>query len=236
MLRRMMIAATLVTLVAGEAAAQATPAPPPARPSIASLVASIDADPDILHSDFTPAVWGLCGYGLDGARAVMPLLDAADETTRMHAARALECAVATWFGWQPGRIEDPRSGARRRYEALWRAQSYDWRAAPAARRAVRDQWVAWLAAHVNAAAPPPDEPSTDEIRSALRSGLQAAQACGARGRVFATITFASDGSVQRVRVVGARGRISRCIVRALDGARVPPFGKPTSTLSISVSR
>jgi hypothetical protein len=235
MLRRVMIAAALVMGSVGAAAAQVPP--PAARPTIASLVAAIDVDPDMLHNDFTPAVWGLCGYGLDGARAVLPLLDAASEMTRMHASRALECAVATWFGWQPGRIEDPRSGARRRYEAAWRANGgYDWNAAPAARRAMRDQWAAWLAARVNAAPPPPDEPSTDAIRAALALAMPAAQACGASGRAFATITFASRGDVQRVRVHGARGRVARCIERALGGARVPPFGKRTSTLSISVAR
>lgn len=236
MFRRVMIATAFVTLLAAKAAAQVSPQPAP-RPTIASLVAAIDDDPDILHADFTPAVWGLCGYGLDGARAVLPLLDAASETTRMHASRALECAVANWFGWQPGRIEDPRSGARRRYEAVWRANGgYDWNAAPAVRRATRDLWAAWLAARVNVAPPPPDEPSTDAIRAALAPAMPAAQACGASGRVFATITFARRGDVQRVRVHGVRGRVARCIERALGGARVPPFAKRSSTLSVSVSR
>lgn len=230
-----LVAFAVVTTLAAHA--QATPQPIPPAPTIASLVAAIDADPDPLHADYTPAVWALCGHGLAGARAVVPLLDAPDPMTRLHASRALECAVAAWFGVQRGHTDDPRSGASRRHEATWRANgSYAWDAAATARQAARDRWAAWLTAHANAAPPPPDQPSTAAIHAALEPLVPAARACvTGGGRVTATITFASSGATRRVRVAGA-GRAARCVERALAAARVPRFTRRTSTLVIRVTR
>ena len=209
--RCLLVSSALLAAVAAVAHAQPTPRAIPPVPTIASLVASIDADPDPLHADYTPAVWALCGHGLDGARAVLSLLDAADPMTRMHASRALECAVAAWFGVRRGQTEDPRSG--------------------------RDRWAAWLTAHANAAPPPPDQPSTAAIHAALAPLLPAAQACvTGGGRVTAAITFSSAGAVRRVRVGGASRADARCVEGALASARVPRFTKRTSTLMIGVTR
>ncbi|MBK7078586.1 MAG: hypothetical protein IPH44_40605 [Myxococcales bacterium] len=236
--RCLLVSSALLAAVAAVAHAQPTPRAIPPVPTIASLVASIDADPDPLHADYTPAVWALCGHGLDGARAVLSLLDAADPMTRMHASRALECAVAAWFGVRRGQTEDPRSGATRRFEAAWMANGpYAWDGPPAARRAARDRWAAWLTAHANAAPPPPDQPSTAAIHAALAPLLPAAQACvTGGGRVTAAITFSSAGAVRRVRVGGASRADARCVERALASARVPRFTKRTSTLMIGVTR
>lgn len=236
--RCLLVSSALLAALAAGAHAQPTPQVIPSVPTIASLVASIDADPDPLHADFTPAVWGLCGHGLDGARAVLPLLDAPDQMTRMHASRALECAVAAWFGVKRGQTDDPRSGVTRRFEAAWIANGpYAWDGPPAARRAARDRWDAWLTAHANAAPPPPDQPSTAAIHAALAPRLPTAQACvTGGGRVTATITFGSTGAVRRVRVAGASRAEARCVERALASARVPRFTRRTSSLMIGVTR
>lgn len=236
--RSLLVAAALLAALPAAAHAQPTPPAIPPAPTIASLVASIDADPDPLHADYTPAVWALCGHGLDGARAVLPLLDAPDQMTRMHASRALECAVAAWFGVKRGQTDDPRSGATRRFEAAWMTNGpYAWDGAPAARRAARDRWAAWLTAHANASPPPPDQPSTAAIHAALAPLLPAAQACVTRGgRVTAAITFARSGAIRRIRVAGASRADARCVERALASARVPRFTRRTSTLMIGVTR
>lgn len=228
----LVVAAAVMAGHGGRARAQ-----PTGPASVAHLIATIDDDPDVLHGDITPAVTALCGLGLDGAIAVAPLLDAPTAPTRMHAGRALACAVARWLGYQAG-DDDGRSGARRRFEQAWRANgAYNPDAAPAARQAARARWTAWLAARRGTAPPLPDEPATADLRAALRSGLPAATACAAgHGRVWATVTFGSSGALRRVRVVGARGAVARCVERAFAGARVPPFTHRTTTFGVSVSR
>ena len=84
------VLAVLLIIAMGHRAG-AQPAP---SPLLADLVRTIDDDPDILHGDYTPAVWALCGRGLDGAEAILPLLEAPSDTTRMHAGTVLACAVA----------------------------------------------------------------------------------------------------------------------------------------------
>jgi hypothetical protein len=233
------IVSVLVLLVTCSLAARAhAQATVPASPSVAELVARIDADPDTLHNDFTPAVWGLCAHGLDGALAVVPLLEAASRDTRMHASRALSCAVSHWFGWQPGQGFALGSGAEARFRAVWDHHGpYEWDADPAARHASAQAWQTWIEAHVGQAPPPPDEPSSDAIRAALEPTMAAARACApGAGRTSAELTFASAGSLSRVRVRGARGPAARCIERALQGALVPPFAHPSYTFSIGITR
>ncbi|MEZ4403192.1 MAG: hypothetical protein R3B06_24420 [Kofleriaceae bacterium] len=232
--------ALLSLLAAAAAHAQPAPAPPaaiPPVPSIASLVATLDDDPDLLHNDVTPAVWGLCAHQLAGAAAVVPLLEAAAPMTRLHASRALECAVASWFGFAPGQGYPDGSGAEARFRALWIANgSYGADLPAPARHAARVRWERWLAQHQGTAAPGPDEPSARAVRDALRSGLAAARACGAGPRrVSATVTFRSTGAVRQVRVRGAARAPARCIERALAPARVPPFTRPSSTVAVSIS-
>lgn len=209
-----------------------------ASPTLDALVARIDVDPDILHNDFTPAVWALCEQGLDGAAAVVPLLDAPSRDTRMHASRALSCAVSRWFGWRPGRGYEPGSGGEARFMAAWTGNGdYDWDGDAATRHASRERWATWIAAHRGQAPPPPDEPSTDAIRTALEPRMPSARACitTPSGRVWAEVTFAASGQLSRTRVHGASGRAARCVEHALAGAQVMPFTHPSASLAISIA-
>jgi hypothetical protein len=143
MLRSVVLPLVVVVMLAPRADARAQTPPP--TPTLAESIAHIDDDPDILHNDVTPAVWAICAHELDGARAVMPLLDAADRDTRMHASRALSCAVSRWLGWRAGQGYPP--GAEARFRSAWTANGdYDWDADAAARHASRLAWERWLAA------------------------------------------------------------------------------------------
>lgn len=234
---RLVVVLFVLATLASPALARAQAAPPPAR-TIPELVLHLDDDPDELHVDFTPAVWALCEHGLDGAAAVLPLLEAPDTMTRMHASRALSCAVSRWFGWQPGHGYAPGSGAETRFEAAWTANgAYAWDADAGARHASRVLWEAWIAAHLHAAAPRPDEPSTDAVRAALEPVLPTVRACPHDpGPVRADLTFAPSGALVRVRLHGVRGAAARCMQQALASVHVAPFTRPSFTLAVSIDR
>lgn len=83
-----------------EAAEEATE---PVDAELAQLVATLDENPDMLHSDYTPSVHALSARGVPAARAVLPLLDAEDRFTRLHAQRVVEGVVNHAFGFRFGR-------------------------------------------------------------------------------------------------------------------------------------
>ena len=66
---------------------------------IDEYVRAIDDDPDLLHLDVTPASQALADIGLPAVPALLDLLGADSEETRLHAQRALEMVVygQTWF-------------------------------------------------------------------------------------------------------------------------------------------
>lgn len=111
------------------------------RTRIAALVAAIDAHPEPLHADYTAEVRALVAIGLPSLEAVLPVLMADTELTRLRAQRVLEGVTRAWAGAQ-GRDR----GRRREWEALWsRHGAYDWRAPASARAASVRQWQDWLA-------------------------------------------------------------------------------------------
>lgn len=95
----------LFLLIAGRAMAQTSKDTSAAKISADSLIAwldSIDAHPDMLHYDYTPSVWKLSRAGLDGIKAVLPLLSSQNSDTRMHAQRVIEITLCIMNGWVPG--------------------------------------------------------------------------------------------------------------------------------------
>jgi hypothetical protein len=141
----MLRALVLALLLPGAALADASP-PAPASASggcVRGWVARIDDQPDPLHLDVTPAVLALGACGLEGARAVLPLLGAQRGETRMHAERALSYGVARWLGWRAG-VGFPWHAAER-FRALWQANGYSWDMPPEARGPAIGRWRDWLA-------------------------------------------------------------------------------------------
>lgn len=111
------------------------------RARIEALVATIDAHPEPLHADYTAEVRALIAIGLPSLAAVLPLLMADAELTRLRAQRVLEGVTRAWAG-AAGRGRE----RRREWEALWlRHGDYDWRAPAMTRAASVRQWQDWLA-------------------------------------------------------------------------------------------
>lgn len=71
--------------------------------AIEALIRTIDDAPDPAHLDITPSVDALIECGVAAVEALLPLLDAENEMTRLHAQRALEGIVYRHFGFRPGR-------------------------------------------------------------------------------------------------------------------------------------
>lgn len=84
----------------------------------------------------------------------------------------------------------------------------------------------------------PEQPSQGSVQSAIGAVLPGAKACvtGADDVSRATVTFASNGTVQSVSVSGwaaAHGK-SGCVQAALKGAKVGPFSKPSFTVGVPI--
>jgi hypothetical protein len=84
----------------------------------------------------------------------------------------------------------------------------------------------------------PLKPSLGAVQGALGAVVPSARGClGADDAVSrATVTFQSDGSVQRVAVTGgAAGTPAEgCIRSALSKAHVPPFAQPTYASPVTI--
>jgi hypothetical protein len=210
----------------------------PPLPTIAELLARLDDEPDMLHADYTPAVWALCAHGLEGAVAVLDALESPEVMTRLHASRVLSCGVSRHFGWRPGQGYPDGSAGEERFRMIWRDNGDYAHDAPAEARAASVRaWRAWLAIHRNDPPPPPARPSSEAVRAALDGPLAAARACVGTTtpvRIWAELTFGSSGETSRVRVHGARGAPARCIERALREGHVSPFTDPSFTIALGV--
>jgi HEAT repeat protein len=112
---------------------------------IDTLIRALDDDPSMAHLDITPAVERLAEIGLPAAPHLIPLLEAEDPMTRLHASRALEGIIERRFGFRPGR-GFPDAAAEESVRRLWR-ENGDYRSdAPAeARAAATAKWRAWMA-------------------------------------------------------------------------------------------
>lgn len=121
---------------------------------LTGLVAAINADPNPLHVDFTPAVMRLIDLGLDAAEAVLPLLVAPDAMTRLRARRVLEGVVMRRHGWVAGRgYRDAGSEAAAQHE-LAAIGDEPATTAPATHAGDIGKWRVWLDASRRADAAP----------------------------------------------------------------------------------
>jgi hypothetical protein len=106
-----------------------------AEPDVARIeayVRAIDDDPDELHLDVTPASRALGEIGLPAVPALLDLLTANAEETRLHAQRAIEAVIYGQHGFVAGR-GFPSAEAEQRARADLVEAGYD-HAAPAAER------------------------------------------------------------------------------------------------------
>ena len=112
--------------------------------ALAACLHTIDDGADAMHLDRTPAVGALGGMGLEAVPALLDLLMAASETTRLHAQRALESIVQRRHGFVAGSGFPSRRGeAAMRDE--WRANGdYDHAHDTASRAAAQAAWRGWL--------------------------------------------------------------------------------------------
>ena len=108
---------------------------------IQALAENIDAHPEPLHADYTAEVRALVNVGVASLEAVLPLLMAETELTRLRAQRVLE-------GVTRGLVNTaPKLRGQGDWEALWRRNgNYDWRGTEDERAASVRRWQDWLAA------------------------------------------------------------------------------------------
>jgi len=108
------------------------------------LARAINDEPDHLHGDRTPAVHALIEHGLDALPYVLPLLEDADQWTRLRAQRVLEGVTRSWTEKRLPSRPLARSGLRA-WERLWLENGgYDWEAAPAERARSVARWRSWM--------------------------------------------------------------------------------------------
>lgn len=115
--------------------------------ALAAAVATIDDAPDPLHFDFTPSVRALTEMGVAALRAVLPLLDSADERTRQHAQKVFEQVT---FRRVTDELNPPPLStlAREHWTKLWEANgSYQWNGPEEQRRESVRRWRLWLDAN-----------------------------------------------------------------------------------------
>lgn len=96
------------------------------RRLIDSLVATIDDNYDMLHTDYTPSVYKLSGLGIPAVEAVIPLLDNTSEDTRLHAQRVVEGVIYRMNSFIPGQGFTAKEGEDKARNIL-NSIGYDWK-------------------------------------------------------------------------------------------------------------
>jgi hypothetical protein len=192
----------------------------PTPPRLRELVARLDADFDVLHSDVTPATEALGAEGRAGACAVVELLVAEAPSTRLHALRVLDAVHAAELGWRAGRgyPDQLSEDEDRRWHQGMSGPSEVLVATMAARRADLARWRRWLAQ------PAPGGGAAVGIAAALRRALDGVRpqlvACGEPLDV--TATFDRGGAVTAISGAASTDASYRaCLARAVAGVRGP---------------
>ena len=101
---------------------------------IAALLRSFDENYDPLHVDITPSVLKMIDLGLDGAEAVLELLNSNHPLSRRRARRVVEGVAFRHYG----------AGAETRARRAIAENGYDPDAAEPERRAAMERWRRWL--------------------------------------------------------------------------------------------
>ena len=116
---------------------------------VAELLKQINENPDLLHYDYTPAVYKLIGIGRPALRfGVLELLLSKDRDTRMHAQRVLEGVTLAemgferGYGWPNGENGQEKN---KEWQQLWESNgAYSFDAPEEVRQAAYDKWQQWL--------------------------------------------------------------------------------------------
>jgi hypothetical protein len=111
---------------------------------IERLVRQINASPDKLHGDYTPAVLKLIEIGEPALPAVLPLMVSEERETRLRAQRVLEGVTMAMFGFRIGHGWTRPGGEeawRRLWDDLGGVSAED---SPERRAQAVDRWTRWL--------------------------------------------------------------------------------------------
>ena len=109
-----------------------------------ALIAKIDENPDILHSDYTPAVSELVRIGEPALPMVLPLMEHANEMTRLRASHVLEIVTMEMHGFSWGHGWN-KEGGEAKWRAFWHSLGdlrYD--ASLAERQTAMRLWYEWI--------------------------------------------------------------------------------------------
>jgi hypothetical protein len=121
---------------------------------VQSLVARINENCDLLHSEVTPAGWDLAELGLSALRyGALELIISDDVDTRRRGEFVLAGIVERRFGFVPGLGWRQRDGQERCNELWDKHGGYDPDMPEPKRRKCYVQWKAWVAV-VDELAPP----------------------------------------------------------------------------------
>jgi HEAT repeat protein len=113
--------------------------------AMAASLQTLNDAPNEAHMDMTPAVYSLGKMGLKAVPELLDLLMSEDESTRLHAQRALEMILNGRHGFQFGQ-GFPTPEADNQARAEWQANgNYDYAADAASRAASVEKWRSWLA-------------------------------------------------------------------------------------------
>ncbi len=202
----------------------------PPSPGLAKLAEAIDVDTDVLHNDYTPAVFALIAAGRPGACAVADLLTAASGATRLHAQRVFEGVLAAEQGFVEGHGFHDQYGEDTAGQ-ITTSIGYDY-SAPTARSAAA--WRHWLDLEsrtiVDGGGLYPaagrhgsiDGPTREAMKSALDAVSPQLRACGEPAVV--TVTFDRSGRVASIfneAITDASYRA--CLTAATAAIQLPAF-------------
>ena len=111
--------------------------------ALPAAIQTINDAPDQLHLDLTPSVFALSNMGISAASELITLLTSADQTTRLHAQRALEMIMAQRHGFVIGK-GFPTTEAAEQAAAEWKKNGdYDYAVEPAASAAAVEKLRLW---------------------------------------------------------------------------------------------
>jgi hypothetical protein len=111
---------------------------------IDELARMINADPDVLHSDYTPAVNRLIAIGEPALPTALDLMLSEDEMTRLRAQRVIEGVTMRMHGFQFGQGWTSQQGSAD-WESLWNSLGdMDYQAPLEYRHRALKLWKDWL--------------------------------------------------------------------------------------------
>lgn len=109
-----------------------------------ACIRALDDAPDELHSDMTPAVGALATIGLSAVPFLLDIMRDGDETSRLHAQRALELIVSRREGWVAG-AGYPDRDSEEAVRHLWHENGdYHYAADAEWRHRAVDRWRQWF--------------------------------------------------------------------------------------------